>query len=37
MPAADSNGQFCWVEDPLQAPIASWDAPTDARPWIKDE
>ena len=33
---ADISGQFCWIEDPLQAPIASWDAPTDARPWIGD-
>ena len=34
---ADRNGEFCWIEDPLQAPIHSWDKPTDARPWIKDE
>jgi NAD(P)-dependent dehydrogenase (short-subunit alcohol dehydrogenase family) len=32
----DTNGQFCWVEDPLQKPIPSWEAPTDARPWIAD-
>lgn len=31
------NGEFCWVRDPLQAPIHSWDKPTDARPWITDE
>ena len=31
------NGEFCWVRDPLQAPILSWDKPTDARPWITDE
>lgn len=31
------NGEFCWVKDPLQAPIHSWDKPSDARPWIKDE
>ncbi len=24
-PAADRNGEFCWVDDPLQAPIHSWD------------
>ncbi len=30
------NGEFCWVADPLQAPIASWDKPSEARPWIKD-
>lgn len=34
---ADRNGEFCWIDDPLQAPIHSWDKPTDARPWIKDE
>lgn len=33
----DRNGEFCWVKDPLQAPIHSWDTPSDARPWIKDE
>ena len=32
----ERNGEFCWIEDPLQAPIHSWDKPTDARPWIKD-
>ena len=21
----DSNGQFHWIEDPIQAPIPSWD------------
>ncbi len=31
--AADINGRFCWIDDPLQAPIASWDEPTDERPW----
>lgn len=30
------NGEFCWVESPLQAPIHSWDKPSDARPWIKE-
>jgi NAD(P)-dependent dehydrogenase (short-subunit alcohol dehydrogenase family) len=32
----DTSGQFCWVDDPLQAPIPSWDPPTDARPWAKE-
>lgn len=27
------NGQFLWIADPLQAPIPSWEAPADARPW----
>lgn len=33
---ADTNGLFCWIKDPLQAPIASWEPPNDARPWIKE-
>ncbi len=33
--AADINGRFCWIDDPLQAPIDSWVAPTDERPWAK--
>lgn len=32
----DTNGRFCWIEDPLQAPIHSWDAPIDARPWVTE-
>jgi NAD(P)-dependent dehydrogenase (short-subunit alcohol dehydrogenase family) len=31
----DTNGTFCWIEDPLQAPIPSWDPPTEERPWMK--
>lgn len=27
------NGQFLWIEQPLQAPIPSWEAPSDTRPW----
>ena len=30
------NGAFNWIVEPLQAPIPSWDKPSDARPWIKD-
>jgi len=33
---ADRNGEFCWVHEPLQAPIPSWDKPTDVRPWIDE-
>jgi len=29
------NGRFCWIDDPLQPPIASWDEPSDERPWVK--
>ena len=31
--AADISGRFCWIDDPLQAPIPSWEDPVDARPW----
>lgn len=31
------NGEFCWIHEPLQAPIHSWDKPTDDRPWISEE
>jgi NAD(P)-dependent dehydrogenase (short-subunit alcohol dehydrogenase family) len=31
-----TNGEFCWIEDPLQAPIPSWGPPTDARPWATE-
>ncbi len=30
------NGTFNWIDRPLQAPIPSWDKPSDARPWIAD-
>jgi NAD(P)-dependent dehydrogenase (short-subunit alcohol dehydrogenase family) len=33
---ADISGQFCWIENPLQAPIPSWDTAVDARPWSTD-
>ena len=33
--ASDISGRFCWIDDPLQPPIASWDVPTDERPWAK--
>ncbi len=32
---ADVQGQFCWVEDPLQAPIASWGEAGETQPWRK--
>jgi NAD(P)-dependent dehydrogenase (short-subunit alcohol dehydrogenase family) len=35
--AAGVSGQFCWIDDPLQAPIPSWDTVVDARPWTGDE
>ena len=27
------TGRFCWIDQPLQAPIPSWEDPVDARPW----
>lgn len=33
--AGDVNGRFCWIDEPLQAPIPSWDEPSDERPWVK--
>jgi len=30
------NGEFNWIDEPLQAPIASWEKPSDERPWLKD-
>lgn len=27
------NGRFLWINEPLQAPIPSWEDPVDARPW----
>ncbi len=33
---ADTNGTFCWIDDPLQEPIDSWDPPSEDRPWMRD-
>ena len=32
--SAGINGRFCWIDNPLQEPIPSWDDPIDERPWI---
>lgn len=32
---ADVTGRFCWVDDPLQAPIPSWGDPGETQPWRK--
>jgi NAD(P)-dependent dehydrogenase (short-subunit alcohol dehydrogenase family) len=34
--AAGVSGRFCWIDDPLQAPIPSWDTVADDRPWTTD-
>jgi len=31
--AASVNGQFLWIEDPLQAPIPSWGDAAQTQPW----
>jgi NAD(P)-dependent dehydrogenase (short-subunit alcohol dehydrogenase family) len=31
-----TNGEFCWIDDPLQAPIDSWEPPSERRPWLED-
>jgi hypothetical protein len=31
-----TNGMFCWIDDALQPPIASWEPPADHRPWMQD-
>lgn len=32
---AKTTGQFLWIDEPLQKPVASWGPPEDARPWAK--
>jgi NAD(P)-dependent dehydrogenase (short-subunit alcohol dehydrogenase family) len=29
------NGRFLWIDEPLQAPIPSWDEPASTQPWRK--
>lgn len=31
--AAGTTGQFLWIEEPLQKPIASWEPAAGAQPW----
>ena len=31
---SDVNGEFLWVEDPLQPPIPSWGRGAEAQPWL---
>ena len=33
---AATNGMFCWIDDPLQSPVDSWDPPSEERPWMQD-
>jgi NAD(P)-dependent dehydrogenase (short-subunit alcohol dehydrogenase family) len=32
---AEINGQFCWIDEPLQAPIPSWGTDAESQPWLK--
>jgi NAD(P)-dependent dehydrogenase (short-subunit alcohol dehydrogenase family) len=29
------NGEFCWIDEPLQAPIPSWDSRGPEQPWLE--
>jgi NAD(P)-dependent dehydrogenase (short-subunit alcohol dehydrogenase family) len=31
---ASINGRFLWIDNPLQAPIESWDEPVESPPWL---
>jgi NAD(P)-dependent dehydrogenase (short-subunit alcohol dehydrogenase family) len=33
--SAQINGRFCWIDNPWQAPIFSWDDPKESPPWFK--
>lgn len=30
---SDVNGRFLWIDEPLQPPLPSWEAPDSRRPW----
>jgi hypothetical protein len=32
--SASINGRFLWIDNPLQAPIESWDEPVESPPWL---
>jgi NAD(P)-dependent dehydrogenase (short-subunit alcohol dehydrogenase family) len=32
--SASINGRFLWIDNPLQAPIESWDEPIESPPWL---
>ena len=32
--SANINGEFLWIENPLQEPIVSWDKPIESPPWL---
>lgn len=34
-PEGRDNGRFLWIDEPLQAPIPSWDEPAATQPWRK--
>lgn len=31
----DRNGEFCWIDEPLQAPIPSWGEAPKPQPWLQ--
>ena len=32
----ERNGEFCWIDDPLQAPIPSWGEAPKVQPWLQE-
>ncbi len=34
--SAEVTGRFLWIEDGLQAPIASWDTASEEQPWTDE-
>lgn len=32
---SQANGEFLWIEEPLQPPIPSWEKPVAAQPWLE--
>ena len=31
------NGEFCWIENPLQPAIPSWEQPKESQPWLQKD
>jgi hypothetical protein len=32
----ERNGEFCWIDEPLQAPIPSWGEAPKVQPWLQE-
>ncbi len=33
---SERNGEFCWIDEPLQAPIPSWGEAPKLQPWLQE-